>query len=1304
MFFGCHNHTDEGSNLRLRDSINKVPDLIEYSHELGHKGIVITEHESITSHLNALKYYNSIKHKSGWEGFKVALGNEIYLCPENVTADNIGNNYYPHFILIALDAEGHKGIRELSSKAWVDNAFMHVMYRVPTYYSDLAEMLQKYKGHIIGSTACLGGAIPKRLLEYKDHATEDIWNSIITWIDTMNEWFGEGYFFLEMQPSEQLEQIYVNLKLVELSEVTNTPYIITTDAHYLKKEDRDIHRTYLNSQDGDREVDEFYATTYVMSEEEIHLYMDEYLGEEAVQKGINNTMLIYNMVEDYELTKPLHIPYIPLNKEEPDERLFQKYKDKVELLDFFFHSEYDSDRHMIRDILKRMDKDPFYRMEQAFEKINECLDYIKQSSEKNKVRWSAYLMQVADYVDIAWKTGTLVDPGRGSGVGFCLLDMLNITQINPMREKTQTFPWRFMNPERVSVLDIDVDIMSCMRDKVIQALKDTYGEDRVCKVMTLSTEKPKMAILTAARGLGMDNNTASYIASLVISDRGIARSLSTMYYGNEDYAPSPEFKRSMDAHPDLWEAAQKIEGLVSNVGSHAGGVIIVDEPFTESTALMRTKAGDVITQFDLHGCEDVSLIKIDLLCIDALDKIYETLMLLLKDNVIKWQGSLRDTYEKYIGVYTLERDNEDMWKLLWNHKVLSLFQMEKESGKQALALAKPHSVDDLATINSVIRLMSQEKGAETPLNKFARFKNDINEWYQEMDDAGLTKEEQKILEPILKSSYGICETQEKFMRLVQLPECGGFSLSWADRLRKSIAKKNPKEYDQLTKEFFQVTKENGCSKNLCDYVWNTLIATSRGYGFNSSHTLAYSIVGLQELNLSYKYNPIYWQTANLVVDSGSLDEESNDSTDYGKMGVAIASVQKESVNVTMPLINEADFGFKPDIPNNRIIFGLKGINSINTELTQTIIANRPYQSIEDFAKRMIDTKIVSPSRMIQLIKGGCFTELHSKDRTETMDWYLRKYLFHPCKKLTMAQLNKMKELGIIPEKYYVLLDLLNLKEYILDDEGFYKNYIDSKRKKIPKKGYHDRFYILDSTSQPYFQKFFPNEEEAGVVDAKNGFYIISEKQFKKAVDKELLPFKEWMETALDKYNDALYAQIWNQYASGTLPHWSMESLCYYDSEHELEHINEEKYGVVNYFELPEEPEPYDYYTRWIDGERKQIPKHKISRIAGTVLKADNFHSMVTLLTKYGPVNVKFNKGHYSFYNKIISVVDPETGKKKKIEDSWLKRGSLIMVAGIRRGDQFIPMVYKDTIYKHTVNLIKEVNGRDLVIQQERTQG
>ena len=157
-YFGIHNHTAQDSNLRLRDSINKKEDMIDYAHELGHKGIVFTGHESITSHLDALKYYNSKKDLEDWNGFKVALGNEIYLCTESVTAENIGNNRYPHFILVALDELGHKAIRELSSKAWTENAFMHVMYRVPTYYSDLEEVLQTYKGHLIGSTACLGGA------------------------------------------------------------------------------------------------------------------------------------------------------------------------------------------------------------------------------------------------------------------------------------------------------------------------------------------------------------------------------------------------------------------------------------------------------------------------------------------------------------------------------------------------------------------------------------------------------------------------------------------------------------------------------------------------------------------------------------------------------------------------------------------------------------------------------------------------------------------------------------------------------------------------------------------------------------------------------------------------------------------------------------------------------------------------------------------------------------------------------------------------------------------------------------------
>ena len=1302
-FFGVHNHSAEGSNLRLRDSINKVPEMIEYAHSLGHVGICFTEHESITSSLDALKYYDSHKDLEGWENFKVVLGNEIYLCTEDVTTENKFNNRYPHFILVALNAHGHQGIRELSTKAWTKNSFMHVMMRVPTYYSDLEEMMVNYKGDIVGSSACLGGALPHRLLQFQDleranpKEYEKIWQSCKDWITYMNEIFGEGYFFLELQPSHMMEQIYVNHKLIQLSEETGTPYIITTDAHYLKKEDRQIHKIFLESQKGDREVDDFYSTTYIMSENEIHEYMDEYYGHDVVQKGLDNTMLIYEKAEYYKLTKDLDIPYIPLNTSEPNKELYEKFKNQIPLLSEFYHSEYDCDRHLVRDIVAYIDTDPYYQTDEAYEKINECLHYIKDSSEKMKVHWSKYLLQIAIDVQIAWSAGTLVGAGRGSGVGFCLLNILGITQINPLREKTKTYPWRFLNPERASVLDIDIDICGSKREVVIQAMKDTYGEDRVSKVMTLSTEKSRSAILTAARGLKIDNDIAQYISSLIVADRGQLRTLSQMYYGDDDNPPVQEFVTEMNKYPELWEAAQKIEGLVNGVGSHAGGIILVDRPFTDTTALMKTNSGDIITQFDLHMCEDCSLIKVDLLCIDALDKMQAELELLLENNVIEWQGSLKATYEKYIGVYTLERNAKDMWEMLWNHKVMSFFQMEKESGVQAVALAKPASVDELATINSVLRLMAQEKGAETPLQKYARFRENIQYWYDEMTEYGLTQEEQDILKDIIGVSFGICEAQEYLVLLTMHPKIGGFSLAWGDRLRKAVA-----EFLQLQEEFFANAKKKSLSKNLTNYVWNVLICTQRGYGFNKSHTLAYSIIGLQELNLCYKYSPIYWQTANLIVDSGAVDKNAGDSTNYGKMAIAIAAVQKENVKVELPLINSADFGFKADVENNRIIFGLKGINGIGDDIVQAIIQNRPFNSMEDFAHKMLDTKLIAKSKMVQLIKAGCFTELHSSDRKETMRWYLRKYAFAPSNKITMQQFAKMTELGIIPESLDLAKRMVNFKKYVLDDEGLYEKHIDE-GKKVPKRGYHDGYYILDNNSQPFFKEYFT---EDSVVKIKGEYYIVSEKLFTKEVDKYIQPLKDWFDNSdtLNLYNEALFKTVWNQCADGSLPSWSMQALSFYDGEHELENINEELYGIVNFFDLPEEPEPYDYYTRYIDGSPKKMPKFKISRIAGTVINADNLHCMVTLLTKYGAVHVKFNKGHYAFYNKQISAkLDPNSDKKTVLERSWLSRGSKIVVAGIRRDDSFRPMIYKDTIYQHTVNKVQEIHSDGtLLLQSERT--
>jgi DNA polymerase-3 subunit alpha len=299
MYIGLHNHTDY-SNLRLRDALNTVESLINYTHELKHTGVAITEHECVSSSIQAQKYLKELKEKNPeeWKDFKLILGNEIYLCarPENDKKPEI----FPHFILLAKDKEGHRQIRELSTRAWVNNSFMYVMMRVPTYCEDLIDVIGSNPGHVIGSSACLGGTLARLILEaYSNNSENPDLASPIKWALQMKQIFGKDNFFLEMQPSYNEQQIIVNKAILKISQKTKIPYIITTDAHYEKKEDREIHKAFLNADEGDRETDNFYASTYIMSEEEIHSYMDESLGAVCVQKGIDNTLLVANQCEDY---------------------------------------------------------------------------------------------------------------------------------------------------------------------------------------------------------------------------------------------------------------------------------------------------------------------------------------------------------------------------------------------------------------------------------------------------------------------------------------------------------------------------------------------------------------------------------------------------------------------------------------------------------------------------------------------------------------------------------------------------------------------------------------------------------------------------------------------------------------------------------------------------------------------------------------------------------------------------------------------------------------------------------------------
>ena len=545
---------------------------MKYAIELGHEVIAFTEHESISNAVKIEKSYKKIKENN--PNFKVILGNEIYLCRNGLNGSNFikGEDKYYHFILLAKNARGHQQIRELSTRAWMRSYTTNKMIRVPTYYQDLKDIIGNEPGNVIASTACLGGFLGTKLLTWREMSNEEdfieskqkYYEQIKKWLVSIENIFGKGNFYLEMQPSNNEEQIFVNKQIYLLSIELNIPYIITTDSHYKSKDKAAIHKAFLNAQDGDREVDSFYETTYLMGDEEIKSFFS-YFDNTILEKAYQNIFDIKNKCDDYSLLKPLKIPTLKWrNTEEYSQDVYNKYSSKIPFFKTFMESDFIGDHILIKMIINKLESDIRLQYEESYNEINDNLRIVWESSLVNKTHWSAYFLNLQQTLDVCWEANTLVGPGRGSGVGFYLLYLLDITQINPMWETTKTFSWRFLNPSRVSVLDVDTDIEGSKRSDVLAQLRKFYGQDRVANVVTFGTEGSKSAIQTAARGLGIDNDIALYISSLIPADRGKVRTLSQCYYGDKEngFDTIPLFIQALDEYPELWQVAQEIEGLM----------------------------------------------------------------------------------------------------------------------------------------------------------------------------------------------------------------------------------------------------------------------------------------------------------------------------------------------------------------------------------------------------------------------------------------------------------------------------------------------------------------------------------------------------------------------------------------------------------------------------------------------------------------------------------------------------------------------------------------------------------------------
>ena len=791
-FVSLHNHC-WASNLRFIDCINRPKEMVQKAIDLGFNGIAFTDHESLSAAVEILKVRDAIQ--KDHPDFKIIFGNEIYLIDQSEL--NNTQNYY-HFILLAKDSIGWDQLRALSSRAWGRGYVERGIMRVPTTYQDIEEIVGSNPGHILASSACLGGRMSKNILAHDVSAA----NQFAQWCIRV---FGADSFAFELQPSDNEEQIQVNRALIKFSAHYNIPYIITTDSHYLNKEDFAIHSAFLNSkQSSDRETEKFYRFTYLMSEEEMtSVLLAGELTTEEIEAGLRNTVLFTQGVQTFDFRHTTIVPRIKLPEFSLNKSL---YRDGYKAIEYFYNSHDPQDNFLMYQIEQGFIKKKIDITPDRLNRINTELDVLQYIGSQINQSLSAYLNLTVNIIDIAWQV-SLVCPGRGSSTGFYINYLIGITQVDPL--KYDLAYWRFLNKERAELPDVDEDFQPEKTAEIIRLLREAYGEDNVLNCATFKTESLKSAIINSGRGLGYNNDEMQALASIVPEHRGQLYTLNECINGDDEKGlePVPGFLDKFENYPGLLEAVRKIEGLPTNPSIHASALYVFNNGYLSQNSLMRAPNKTKITAFNMHDSDDLGALKMDVLRTDAQSKLAKCLELLLADRQIEWQGTLRATYDKYLHPDILVYDDPKMWEDMAQGRITNLFQFETMVGAVAIKRGHPQNVQELAELNSIMRLQSD--GGEQPIDRYVRFRDNPEAWDLEMMEEGLNLHEMEILHKYLDQSHGVSSSQETLMRILMDPEICNFTLGEANSARKAVAKKQAAKLIQLKKDFYAKGESNG---------------------------------------------------------------------------------------------------------------------------------------------------------------------------------------------------------------------------------------------------------------------------------------------------------------------------------------------------------------------------------------------------------------------------------------------------------------------------------------------------------------
>lgn len=874
-FTHLHVHTQ----YSLLDGASKIPDLVKYVKELGMDSIAITDHGVM---YGAVEFYQEALKN----GVKPIIGSEVYIVKSHLEKNN---RDMCHLILLAENNEGYNNLMKIVSLGQLEG-----FYYKPRVDK---EILRRYSKGIICLSACVAGEVPRHILQ---NNMEGARNSVAEYIDI----FGRENYFLELQDHGLPEEHKVNSGLKILAQEFGVGLVATNDLHYVRKKDAEAQDVLLciqtnSSVDAPGRMkfpnDEFYLKSY----EEMHQLFPD--CEEAL---LNTCKIAERCNVTLEFGKLL-LPEFPIPPQ---------FKDANEYL---------------LDLCRQAIPKKYGRLTEAIQKrLDFELDIIKTMG------YSCYFLIVWDFIDYCKHHDILVGPGRGSAAGSIVAFLLGITNINPL--KYDLLFERFLNPERVSMPDIDTDFCYVKRDLVLDYVVKRYGKEKVAQIITFGTLQARAAVRDVGRALGMPYGAVDNVAKMIPRELGMTldKALAMSNDLHDLYEQDENVQRLIDL-------AKSVEGLPRNAGTHAAGVIIAPEDLKNYVPLQLGNEDSIITQYDKDKVENLGLLKMDFLGLRTLTVIGDT---------IKF---IKDSLNLEIDIDNIPLDDKKTCEMLCHGDTAGVFQLESAGITKLVMDLAPESFEDLIPLVALYRPGPLGTGMAEDFiaGRHGRRTAEILH---------------PLMEPILADTYGVILYQEQVMQITSA--LAGFSLGQADILRRAMGKKKAKELDSMREDFIEgALRLHDIPKEQSNRIF-ALLQHFAGYGFNKSHSVAYALVAYQTA-----YLKAHWPAQYMAAFLNSF------INDGDKLAWYISVCRNAGLKILPPDVNESGLQFTVH-KEGSIRFGLAGIKSAGEAAVKEILKSRedgPFEGLVDFCKR-VNMRVVNKRVLENLIKCGAMDSFGAK--------------------------------------------------------------------------------------------------------------------------------------------------------------------------------------------------------------------------------------------------------------------------------------------------------------------------------------